>query len=66
MNTEKFTGKAQAYANARPGYPDEAVEYIFDNDSFSGISLTKRGKNSPGSTSGGMNCRLKTESEKKS
>ena len=28
MNTEKFTGKAQAYANARPGYPDEAMEYI--------------------------------------
>ena len=27
--------------------------------------LTKRGKNSPGSTSGGMNCRLKTESEKR-
>ena len=28
MNTEKFTGKAQAYANARPGYPNEAMEYI--------------------------------------
>ena len=28
MNTEKFTGKAQAYANARPGYPDEAIDYI--------------------------------------
>ncbi len=28
LNTEKFTGKAQAYAKARPGYPDEAVEYI--------------------------------------
>ena len=28
MNTEAFTGKAQAYANARPGYPDEAIEYI--------------------------------------
>jgi len=28
MNTEAFTGKAQAYTNARPGYPDEAIEYI--------------------------------------
>jgi ubiquinone/menaquinone biosynthesis C-methylase UbiE len=28
MNTEKFTGKAQAYAEARPGYPDEAIQYI--------------------------------------
>ena len=28
MNTEMFTGKAQAYASARPGYPDEAMEYI--------------------------------------
>ena len=28
VNAEKFTGKAQAYAKARPGYPDEAVEYI--------------------------------------
>jgi len=28
MNTEAFTGKAQAYAKARPGYPDEAMMYI--------------------------------------
>jgi 16S rRNA A1518/A1519 N6-dimethyltransferase RsmA/KsgA/DIM1 with predicted DNA glycosylase/AP lyase activity len=28
MNTENFSGKAQAYAAARPGYPDEAIEYI--------------------------------------
>ena len=28
MNTEKFTGKAQAYTNARPGYPDAAIDYI--------------------------------------
>ena len=28
MNTEAFTGKAQAYAAARPGYPTEAIEYI--------------------------------------
>jgi len=28
MNTEKFTGKAQAYANARPSYPDAAIDYI--------------------------------------
>ena len=28
MNTDKFTGKAQAYAKARPGYPDESIEYI--------------------------------------
>ena len=28
MNTEKFTGKAEAYAKARPGYPDAAIDYI--------------------------------------
>ncbi|MCL2165425.1 MAG: class I SAM-dependent methyltransferase [Oscillospiraceae bacterium] len=28
MNTEAFTGRAQAYGKARPGYPDEAIEYI--------------------------------------
>ena len=28
MNTEGFTGKAKAYATARPGYPDEAIAYI--------------------------------------
>lgn len=28
MNTEKFTGKAEAYTKARPGYPAETVEYI--------------------------------------
>jgi len=28
MNTELFTGKAQVYAKARPGYPDAAMEYI--------------------------------------
>jgi len=28
MNTELFTGKAQVYADARPGYPDAAVNYI--------------------------------------
>jgi len=28
MNTDKFTGRAQAYAEARPGYPDEAIKYI--------------------------------------
>ncbi|MCL2441722.1 MAG: hypothetical protein FWD14_08270 [Treponema sp.] len=27
MNTELFTGKAQAYADARPGYPDAVLEY---------------------------------------
>jgi ubiquinone/menaquinone biosynthesis C-methylase UbiE len=27
-NTDIFTGKAQAYAAARPGYPDEAIAYI--------------------------------------
>jgi len=29
MNTEQFTGRAQAYVKARPGYPDEAMEYIY-------------------------------------
>jgi len=29
MITEQFTGRAQAYAKARPGYPQEAVEYIY-------------------------------------
>ena len=28
MNAEIFTGKAEAYAKARPGYPDAAIEYI--------------------------------------
>ena len=28
MNIEAFTGRAQAYVKARPGYPDEAIEYI--------------------------------------
>jgi len=28
MNTELFTGKAQVYAKARPGYPDAVLEYI--------------------------------------
>ena len=28
MNTEKFTGKSEAYAKARPGYPQEAIDYI--------------------------------------
>ena len=28
MNTDLFTGKAEAYAKARPGYPDAAVDYI--------------------------------------
>jgi SAM-dependent methyltransferase len=27
-NTELFSGKADAYAKARPGYPEEAIEYI--------------------------------------
>lgn len=28
MNTAIFTGKAEAYAKARPGYPDAAIDYI--------------------------------------
>ena len=28
MNIDAFTGRAQAYTMARPGYPDEALEYI--------------------------------------
>jgi ubiquinone/menaquinone biosynthesis C-methylase UbiE len=28
MNIEAFTGRAEAYVQARPGYPDEAMEYI--------------------------------------
>ena len=27
-NTKLFSGKAEAYAKARPGYPEEAIEYI--------------------------------------
>ena len=30
MNTEVFTGKARAYANARPSYPDDAIRYIHE------------------------------------
>lgn len=28
MNFENFTGKAEAYAKGRPGYPNAAIEYI--------------------------------------
>jgi len=28
LNTEIFTGKAEVYAKARPGYPNAAMEYI--------------------------------------
>lgn len=28
MNTEKFTGKAEVYAKARPGYPGAAIDYV--------------------------------------
>jgi len=28
LNTEIFTGKAEVYAKARPGYPEAAMEYI--------------------------------------
>lgn len=28
MNTENFTGKAEAYVKGRPGYPDAAIETI--------------------------------------
>lgn len=28
MSTENFTGKAEAYAKGRPGYPEEAIEAI--------------------------------------
>ena len=30
MDTEAFTGRASAYTKARPGYPAEAVEYIYN------------------------------------
>jgi len=30
MNTEIFTGRAHAYAEARPGYPEEVMEYIIE------------------------------------
>ena len=28
MNIEAFTGRAEAYVEARPSYPDEAIDYI--------------------------------------
>ena len=28
MSIEAFTGRAQAYTKARPGYPGEAIKYI--------------------------------------
>jgi len=28
MNMEMFTGKAEVYAKARPGYPNAAIDYI--------------------------------------
>ena len=30
MKTEAFTGRAKAYAEVRPGYPNEAIEYIYN------------------------------------
>ena len=30
-STEKFTGKADAYSAARPGYPKEFVDYLCEN-----------------------------------
>jgi ubiquinone/menaquinone biosynthesis C-methylase UbiE len=29
MNTDAFTGRAEAYASSRPGYPIEAMDYIY-------------------------------------
>jgi len=29
MNIENFTGKAEAYAKGRPGYPKAAIDYIY-------------------------------------
>ena len=30
MNTDQFTGRTQAYVKARPSYPNEAMEYIYN------------------------------------
>jgi ubiquinone/menaquinone biosynthesis C-methylase UbiE len=37
MNINKFTGKAQVYADARPGYPDEAIKYIMELSSSDSV-----------------------------
>jgi|GEM_PF-4235311 hypothetical protein len=29
MNTENFSGKAQAYTQGRPGYPNAAIEVYY-------------------------------------
>ena len=34
MNEEKFTGKAEAYAGARPQYSEEFISYLFDEVGF--------------------------------
>lgn len=31
MNEEKFTGKAELYEKYRPSYPDELIDFLYDN-----------------------------------
>lgn len=31
MNERKFTGKAELYEKYRPGYPDELIDFLYDN-----------------------------------
>lgn len=39
MNTEKFTGKAQVYAQFRPSYPNSLIEYLFNELKFTKNSI---------------------------
>lgn len=39
LNTEKFTGKAQVYANARPGYAPALYDYLYNEAGFSAASI---------------------------
>jgi len=43
MNTELFTGKAQSYAKARPGYPDAVLEYIKSPVSPDAVYMGRKG-----------------------
>ena len=38
-NTNKFTGKAKVYADSRPGYPKEFIEYLKTSAGLRGGSV---------------------------
>jgi SAM-dependent methyltransferase len=52
VNTERFSGKADVYARARPGYAAEAIDYIYralpPRRSLRGLADAERGRELPG------------------